>query len=79
MDISTKFEAKKQELARIEQRAAFLQGQLQEAMQARERLTGQLLLLQELLQEAQGEASAPEQAPAAQQRTPRGRRRKSEA
>jgi len=51
MNLTEKFEAKQAELARLEQRAAFLREQLAEAEQLRLQLVGQLVLLQELYAE----------------------------
>jgi hypothetical protein len=73
MDINTRFEAKQQELRNVQQRETFLRAQLEEAVQARLQLIGQLTLLQEMAQEQAGEQAAP--TPAAQPHIPRGRRR----
>jgi hypothetical protein len=53
MDYEQLFEAKRQELARLEQREAFLRSQLEEAVQIRLKLIGAMEMLQELHQRQQ--------------------------
>jgi hypothetical protein len=60
IDYEQLFEAKRQELARVEQREAFLRGQLEEAVQMRLKLIGAMEQLQALYQMQQAAEAAPE-------------------